>query len=205
MPYIEYFYAPHSVFAYIGSKKLMDICKASGRTLRHRPISLDTVIKAVGSASFAQRNKAHRKYFFGREIARWAEFREVPIIGSRPKYHSNPLDLANGMLIAAIEYGADVDALSHAILQAHWRDDADHGDEETLYRIGNSVGMDSGVLLDAALSPEIQSKLQTNTEDAIARSVFGSPTYFVDGDMFYGQDRLEQVEHALIKPFKGLK
>ena len=203
MPYIEYFYSAHSAFAYIGAKKAMEICVANGRELRHRPIALSPVIEAAGGLPFAERTQAHVDYFFGREIARWAELRDVPIIDFRPTHHDNPLDLPNGMLIAAIEQGADVDTLSHAILQAHWRDDADIADASSLYRIGKSAGLNPNPLLDAAMSPAIQNIHRANTDEAIKRSVFGSPTYFVDGDMFYGQDRLETVVRALHKPFAG--
>jgi len=58
-------------------------------------------------------------------------------------------------------------------------------------------------LLDAALSPETRAVYEANTTEAIRRSVFGSPTYFVHGDMFYGQDRLELVERTLKQPFDG--
>jgi 2-hydroxychromene-2-carboxylate isomerase len=58
-------------------------------------------------------------------------------------------------------------------------------------------------LLDLALSPEVKTIYRANTDEAIRRSVFGSPTYFVDGDMFYGQDRLDMVERALRKPYAG--
>ena len=58
-------------------------------------------------------------------------------------------------------------------------------------------------LLDAALAPETQAVYEANIKDAIHRSVFGSPTYFVDGDMFYGQDRLDLVERAPVTPFAG--
>ncbi len=202
MSYIEYFYSAHSAFAYIGAEKIIDICKSNGRVLRHRPIALSPVIEAAGGASFAGRTQAHVDYFFAREIARWAELRDMPIIDYRPTHHDNPLDLSNGMLIAAIEQGADVDALSFAILQAHWRNDADIADVKTLHHIGKSVGLAPNPLLDTALSPEIQAIHQANTDEAIGRNVFGSPTYFVEGDMFYGQDRLELVERALHTPFK---
>ncbi len=202
MSFIEYFYSAHSAFAYIGAKKIIDICKSNGRKLRHRPIALSPVIEAAGGASFAGRTQAHVDYFFGREITRWAELRNLPVIDYRPTHHDNPLDLPNGMLIAAIDQGADVDALSFAILQAHWRDDADIADVQTLHHIGKSAGLDPNPLLDAALSTNIQAIHQANTNEAIRRSIFGSPTYFVDGDMFYGQDRLELVERALHTPFK---
>jgi len=110
------------------------------------------------------------------------------------------MTLANGMLIAGIKQGIDVDALAHCMLEAHWRDDADLADAKTLATLGQKVGLDPVPLLDAALSPETQAVYEANTEEAIRRSVFGSPTYFVHGDMFYGQDRLKLVERTLTLP-----
>jgi len=105
------------------------------------------------------------------------------------------------MLIAGLGCRVDISRLAHAILEGHWRDDADLGDRPTLAAIGRSVGVDPEPLLDAALTPEVQRIYRANTEEAIRRSVFGSPTYVVDGDMFYGQDRLEMVERALSQPY----
>ena len=59
------------------------------------------------------------------------------------------------------------------------------------------------MLFEAAETEAVVSEYEANTQEAIERSVFGSPTYFVGGDMFYGQDHLELVERALLKPFDG--
>lgn len=201
MPSIEYFYSAHSAFAYIGSSKLLEICAAFDCTLVHRPFRLSPVVEAARSPSFPGRSRAHIDYFFGREIERWAEYRNVPIIAHRPTFHDNSLDLSNGMLIAAAEKGADVDALSHAVLQAHWRDDIDLADDAALAAAARGAGIDPAPLLQAALSEAVQEIHEKNTQEAIARNVFGSPTYFLSGDMFYGQDHLELVERALATPF----
>ena len=113
------------------------------------------------------------------------------------------MTLVNGMLIAGIKQDIDVNALAHCMLEAHWRDDADLADATTLASLGAKAGLDPVPLLDAALSPESRDVYESNTEEAIHRSVFGSPTYFVHGDMFYGQDRLELVERTLKQPFAG--
>jgi 2-hydroxychromene-2-carboxylate isomerase len=105
------------------------------------------------------------------------------------------------VLIAALAQGHTIDALAHAMLEQHWRDDADLADAPTLARIARGVGIDPEPLLAAARTPQVQQQYQANTDEAVRRSVFGSPTYFVDGDMFYGQDRLELVERALSKPY----
>ncbi|MEL0018327.1 MAG: DsbA family protein, partial [Rickettsiales bacterium] len=106
---------------------------------------------------------------------------------------------------AGLLEGVDVDALAHRMLEAHWRDDADLADPGTLSRLAREAGIQAPeMLLAAATSPEVAAIYEANTAEAIERSVFGSPTYFVDGDMFYGQDHLELVARALKQPFQGV-
>ncbi|KPA20954.1 2-hydroxychromene-2-carboxylate isomerase [Shimia sp. SK013] len=198
---IEYFYSTHSAFAYLGAKKLAEICEAHDCRLIHRPFALSPVVEAAGGLSFAGRTQAHVDYFFGREIERWAEYRGVPVIAHRPTYHDNALHLSSGMLIAAEQAGLDVDALSFAMLQGHWRDDTDLANPEDLARVAETVGVDAAPLIMTAMTPNVQAVFEENTQEALARGVFGSPTYFVDGDMFYGQDHLELVERAVAQPF----
>jgi len=119
-----------------------------------------------------------------------------------PEFHWNDMTLANEMLIAATLQNADTDSLAHALLESHWLNDADLANHETLETLAKGVDVDPAPLLDAALSDEVAQIYEANTEEAIERSVFGSPTYFIDGDMFYGQDRLEMVERALRQPYK---
>lgn len=200
-PEIEYFYSAHSAYAYLGSATLRAIAAEVGARIVHRPYTLSPVVEALGAVPFAKRSRAHVDYFFGRELVRWAEWRDAPIIAHRPTYHDNPLTLPNGLLIAAQDACADVDALSHAILEAHWRDDADIADRDVLAGLCRTCGLEAEALLDAAMSGDVQARHDANTSEAQARAVFGSPTYFVGGDMFYGQDRLEMVARALRRPF----
>lgn len=197
-PVIEYFYSAHSAYAYLGAWELQRVADAAGAHVQHRPFDFMPVMDAAGGRRFKDRTQAHVDYFFGREMVRWAEWRDLPMIRHRPTFHDNPLRLANGMIIAA---GAQAPALSRAILQAHWRDDADIADRATLNGIAGHIGMDGAALLVAAQTDAVQAQHNANTQEAIARNVFGSPTYFVGGDMFYGQDRLDMVARALDKPF----
>jgi len=199
MAVIEYFYSAHSAYAYLGAQKLSQICSSYDCTVLHRPINLSPVVEAAGAQPFGSRSQAHVDYFFGREIERWADYREVGMIDYRPTHHDNPLTLANGLIIAAAEAKAPVDKLSFAILQAHWLNDADLADGATLAAVVADLDLDVDALLDAALSEPIQALHDQYTQEAITRSVFGSPCYFLDGDKFYGQDRLEQIEYALKK------
>lgn len=208
MATIEYFYSSHSSYAYIGSARFMAIANARGRSITHRPMDLRKVVATTGPGPTNSLTPQRRAYFSGREIARWAQMRDVAIQNRRPTHHDHDITLSNGMLIAALEKGHNIDQLAHSLLEAHWRNDADLADAKTLIRLGDAAGLDGRALLgaalnDTALNDTVQRVYQANTEEAIRRSVFGSPTYFVDGDMFYGQDHLELVDRACVQPFDG--
>ncbi|MEH6443887.1 MAG: DsbA family protein [Oceanospirillaceae bacterium] len=198
---IDFYYSAHSAFAYIGFKRMMEIMSAHNVQLLHRPIKLATVVYASGAQQFSQRSEIHNNYYFGREIERWAEFRSMDIISHTPTYHHENLDLVSGMLVAGGEQGVDMGRLAFAILESHWRYDSDLTDVDTLTKSVLEVGIDPKPLLDIALSPEIIKIYEKNTKDAISLGALGSPTFVLDGDMFYGQDRLDLLERALVKPF----
>lgn len=201
MTEVVYYYSAHSAFAYLGSAKLSQICAQAGATLIHRPIALTPVVEAQGSLPFRDRTQAHVDYFFGREIERWAEFRGVPIVKFRPTHHDADYSLANGMIAALGALGPEVDAMAHAVLEAHWRDDADLSNPQTLGSLAANLGHDPMRLLAMAASTDVQDRIAANSALAREGAVFGSPTYVVNGDPFYGQDHLELVERALAAPF----
>lgn len=200
---IEYFYSAHSAFAYLGSARLLDLAAKRQLRIRHVPIDLKRVMDAAGSVWFRERTRPHYAYFFGREIVRWSEYRNAPVTNGTPTHHHKDMTLPNCLLIAALINGDNIDKLSHGILEAHWRYDADIADPESLSRIVSSLDFDASALLAQASSESVLDAFNLNTEEAINRTVFGSPTYFVDGDMFYGQDHLEFIERAIDQPFRG--
>jgi len=202
-PEIEYFYSPHSAFAYLGATELQAIIVRTGARVLHRPFNLDRVVTAISGTYFGSQSEKHRSYFFNRELERWGEHRKLPIVDFRPTFHDNDMTLPACLLIAAQEHDYNVDQISLAMMQAHWRDDADITDQSFLERMIDNLGLDGASLLAKATDPHCHDLYERNTTEAIGRSVFGSPTYFVKGDMFYGQDRLEMVERALNQPYKG--
>ncbi|WP_305989359.1 2-hydroxychromene-2-carboxylate isomerase [Roseibium sp. MMSF_3544] len=202
MAVIEYVYSAHSAFAYLGSAEIQRICADHGVVLVHRPILLSPVVEAQRSPAFRKRTQQHVDYFFGREIERWAEFRSVPIINHRPSQHDADYSIASGMIIALGETGPQTDRMAHRLMDAHWREDVDLSDEIALKAIARELGLDPETHLTKAASREVQDTLQANTQWAVSKALFGSPTYVVDGDPFYGQDHLPLVERALKTPFK---
>ena len=88
------------------------------------------------------------------------------------------------------------------MMYAHWVNDANLSNLDDLTKIINSVGLNADTLIEASNSKDVLDTYNKNTEEAVAMSVFGSPTYVIDGDMFYGQDSLGLVEYALNRPFQ---
>ncbi|MEX0369935.1 MAG: 2-hydroxychromene-2-carboxylate isomerase [Tateyamaria sp.] len=201
MSELTYYYSAHSAFAYLGSVEVMRICSDHGLTLVHRPIPLSPVAEAQGSLPFRARTQAHVDYFFGREIERWAEIRGVPIVTFRPTHHDADYALASGLILALGDRGLQVDAMAHALLEAHWRDDIDLSNEGTLHRIARDLGHDADAPLRTARTEEVAARYAQNAQDALAANVFGSPTYVYDGEVFYGQDRFDLLERAIKTPF----
>ena len=146
MSEIEYFYSAHSAYAYLGSARLMQIAQAATRRIAHRPMDLRKVVAVTGPGSTNGLTPERRSYFSGREIERWAEFRAAPVMQGIPTYHDKNMTLSNGMLIAGLLQGIDIDQLAHCMLEAHWRDDADLADKKTLSQLGKSAGVDPGRL-----------------------------------------------------------
>jgi len=198
---IEYFYSALSAFAFLVARKLSEIARAHGSRIHPRPMDFWPVVNGANPHHSGKRSHAHMDYFFGREIKRWGEWRDLPIMEGRPTYHDNPLHIAGGLIIAAQAEGVDVDGLSFEILKSHWSEDSDISDVATLHKIATAQGLGADALLQIGASQLVQDEYAANTAGAMARDVFGSPTYFVGGVMFYGQDRLEMVDRALTKPF----
>jgi 2-hydroxychromene-2-carboxylate isomerase len=197
---IDYYYSTRSPFAYLGAQRIVDLARRFDRRLVHHPVDLSRVVPAAGGQPFDRRPAAHKAYYYGREIERWSEYLGIPSLVD-PVHHFGDRILPSGVVLAARAAGADVDRLHVAILTALWLDDRDIANADVLADLISGIGADAKAILDAALSDTIQAEFNRCTEKAIAAGVPGAPTYVVDGDLFYGQDRLMMVERALERPF----
>lgn len=101
-------------------------------------------------------------------------------------------------MIAARSFGRDAAlSLSHAVLRAIWQEDRNIADPALLEALADAVGLNGAALMEAARMPEALEAFQRDTDTAIAEGVFGAPTWIVDGERFWGQDRLDFLEERL--------
>jgi 2-hydroxychromene-2-carboxylate isomerase len=197
VPDIEYYYSVSSVFAYFGSHRLTELAQRHGARVIHKPIFHGVVVPETGGLRFRTMSPVRIAHFF-REVERWSAYLNIPVVSGDPKNHYTARELPSGMVIAAQRHGLDVDTLSFKICEALWRDERDMADASVLAEIATSLGMDAELLLNDALLPDVQAEYEKNSKDCVAKGGFGSPTYVVNDEPFWGQDRLEFVERALV-------
>jgi hypothetical protein len=126
------------------------------------------------------KSKAPVAYFFGREIERWSEARR-PCSAFPPNTPQTDPGLANGMLIAGLGRGIDIDRLPHAMLEAHWRDDADLADVQSVKLLVSSIRALVGALYEVLM---VRKSWATDFPDTSSRARRGSPVHGSGGIRF---------------------
>lgn len=195
---IDYFFAPHSPWTYLGHARLVAMADAAGATVRLKPMDLNQVFPVSGGLPLAQRAPQRQAYRLV-ELARFAQHLQLPL-NLQPRFFPVKSDDA-ARLILAVEAGQGApQALAFAgrVMAAVWAQERNIADATVLAELLADQGLPAA-LLDVAQAPEVQQRYQAFTQEAIDLQVFGAPTYVVDGEMFWGQDRLDFVERALAR------
>lgn len=192
---IEYFFTSISPFSYLGHDAIVGVAAKHGATLNYRPVNLAGLWAESGAVPLPQRPVVRQKYRLV-ELQRCAAFRDLPIT---PKPAHFPVDaaLADHTVIAIRQSGGDPAAYLGAVFRAIWAEEKNIGDEAVLAELLAASGFDPEDILRAAKAEETAAIRATNTEDAVSAGAVGVPAYVVDGETFWGQDRVELVDHML--------
>ncbi|MEQ1517054.1 MAG: 2-hydroxychromene-2-carboxylate isomerase [Usitatibacteraceae bacterium] len=196
-PVIQYWFSVASPWTWLGSARFIELARASDARVEVLPMELGDVFAATGGRPFADRPTA-RKTYRQLELARWSKHLDIPLTLEPRFYPVDRLPASCLVIAASNEAGCEVsDAandtlpLTHAILRAIWAEDRNIADWSTLAAIANDVGLDGNALVEIAQQPATAEQYRRITERAIAAQVFGAPTYVIEGERFWGQDRLD--------------
>ena len=193
---ITYFLAPQSPWTYLGHARLVTLARANDAPVDIKPFDLGRVFSVSGGLPLAKRAPQRQSYRL-LEMARWAAHLGVPL-NPQPKFFPAPPEPAARLIIAArtsLGAGAALE-VAGAIMTALWSEERNIGDDATLVQLADLAGFDGRMLMKSAATAGVQEQLDKNTDEAIAANVFGAPWYIVDGEGFWGQDRLDFVERA---------
>ena len=194
---IDYYFATISPYAYLGHDRFAAIARKHGATVAVKPINLGEVFPVSGGLPLSKRAPQRQAYRLV-ELERWAQYLGKPM-RIQPQYFPVNGDLAAYWILAAAESGpAQALALAGAVGRAIWEQDRNIADAATMEAIAAECGLPKS-LAQRAQAPEIAEKYAALTREAIARGVFGAPTYIVEDELFWGQDRLDFLDRKMAK------
>ena len=191
MKSIDYYFSPVSPWTYLGHARLAVIAARAGATIKAKPVDYGLIFPVSGGLPLGKRapqRQASRLV----ELARWRAFLKLPLT-IQPKFF--PVDGTQGAYLIA---GADESkrmSIAEDVLSAVWVREENIADPAVLSAIAARQGVND---VDSTLG---KGKLayEANTQEALALNVFGAPTYAFNGELFWGQDRLDFLERALAR------
>ena len=195
---IEFWFDFGSPTTYLAHTQLPRIAREAGAQLIYKPMLLGGVFKATGNTSPVAVPAKGR--WMNRDIARWAARYGVPF-AFNPHFPINTLTLMRGAAGLQLRQPEAFGAYVDAVFQAMWAAPRNLGDSSEvatlLATLPAGLGLSAEAFTALVADPEVKARLVANTDEAVARGVFGAPTCFVGEAMFFGQDRLDFVREAL--------
>ena len=193
---IDFIFDFGSPNGYLAWKALPAVGQRTGARVNLIPCLLGGIFKLTNNASpvVAFAEVKGKLAYETLETRRFVEKHGLTAFRQNPHFPVNTLLIMRG-LVAAQRAGVG-EAYLEAVLKAMWEDGEKMDDPEVVRRVLDAAGLDGAALLAATQDPEVKAELMTNTEAAVARGAFGIPTFFVGDEMFFGKERLGQVEEA---------
>ncbi|RYX90731.1 MAG: 2-hydroxychromene-2-carboxylate isomerase [Comamonadaceae bacterium] len=193
---IDYYFTPQSPWTYLGHARFAAMARAAGATVNLLPADFGQVFAVSGGLPLGKRAPQRQAYRL-LELGRFGEHLKMPI-NVQPRFFPVGGDPAARVIIAVQQHDG-VDAamtVSGAIFKAVWEQERDIASDAVLAELLAECGLDVA-RLEQSRAPAVQAQYDANTKAAIDNAVFGAPTFVVDGEMFWGQDRLDFVERKL--------
>ncbi|HRK24172.1 MAG TPA: 2-hydroxychromene-2-carboxylate isomerase [Beijerinckiaceae bacterium] len=202
---IDYYFAIYSPWSYIGHKPFIEIATRHRLPITYKPTPLLEVFAETGGVPLAQRPPARQSYRWV-ELQRWRDKRGLSL-NLKPKFWPYKSTLADRCVIAVQQTEHDPDTFLTLAYKAVWSKDLNLDDESLVASLLSASGLDPGRIIHLANSEAVQARYRQNKDDAVAAGVFGAPSYVIEGEIFWGQDRLDLLSDMLAsgrKPYRPL-
>lgn len=193
---IDYYFSLVSPWAYLGHAKFVALARHHGLTINYCPVNLPDVFAESGGLPLPKRHPARQRYRL-LELQRWRVKRDVDL-EIHPKFWPFDHQFADRTVLAASLLGHDPAAYLELCFKGVWAHDLNLADQAVLEGLARRAGLDPVALFAAADSEPVIEAYKGNVAKALADNVIGSPCYVRRGEVFWGQDRLELLEDAII-------
>jgi 2-hydroxychromene-2-carboxylate isomerase len=195
---IDYYFAPQSPWTYLGHARFAAMASQATATVRVLPVDLGRVFPVSGGLPLPKRAPQRQSYRL-LELKRFSEYLGMPM-NVQPKFFPVSGDDSAKLIIAVdIHDGAEAAMrIAGAVMAACWEQERNIASETTLIELLTEQSLHPA-RLEQAHSQAVQQRYDADTARAIEKGVFGAPSYVVDGEMFWGQDRLDFVERKLLR------
>jgi 2-hydroxychromene-2-carboxylate isomerase len=187
---IDFFFDFSSPYAYLASEQIEAIATKFKRSVAYKPVLLGVIFKAIGTQPLIEYPK--KGDYSRHDFERSARYAKVPF-KMPPKFPVNTVNAARALLWLQASGSAKAVSFVHRTFRAYFAEERDISDAAVLADIAEDLGVDKNAMLAAAQDPAIKDKLRLACEEALARGVFGAPYIVVDGEPFWGNDRLPQI------------
>jgi carboxymethylenebutenolidase len=195
--HVDYYVSLNSPWTYLASKRFEAIAAKHGAAVTIWPVDFGSVFAVSGGLPLPKRSPQRQAYRM-MELKRWKQQLAIPLTLEPKFFPANELSAARCVTaLREQDRMADAIKVAHAVLHALWVDEKNTGDPETLRSIIAGCGLDAAAVVKASEAPEIAAKRDAYTKHAIDQGVFGAPSFVIDGEIFWGQDRLEFVDRKL--------
>jgi 2-hydroxychromene-2-carboxylate isomerase len=192
---VDYYFSFSSPWAYIGHKAFRDVVAAHDLEVNHKAVVLVDLFSETGGLPLMKRHPVRQRYRMV-ELQRWRDKRGLNF-HLQPKHVPLNARLADGVVIAAIEAGLDPDPFLQRAFPAVWEQELNLADPAVVAKLADEAGLPGQKLVARSASTDISDAYEQNRQEAIAADVFGSPVYVLEGEVFWGQDRIELLADAL--------
>jgi 2-hydroxychromene-2-carboxylate isomerase len=192
---IDYYFSMASPWAYIGHRPFMEIAARHGASVNYKPIFLGRVFAQTGGLPLPQRHPARQRYRLV-DLQRWREKRGLKF-SLQPKFWPFDVNLIDRIIVAIVAADKDPDPFMRRAMAGIWEEERDLADPLVIAELAEVTGLDSTSLLKSAQGTMTEAVYALNLENAVAADVFGSPAYVLEGEVFWGQDRLDLLDDAL--------
>jgi 2-hydroxychromene-2-carboxylate isomerase len=196
---IEFFFDCSSPWTYLAFHNIQPLAAELKEPIKWRPVLVGGIFNSVNPSVYAMREQPvqSKMNYMVKDLQDWAQRANLKICMPPKVFPVNSVKAMRGCLW--LEQQGKLVPFATAVFEAYWSNEEDISQDAVLLNICKNLGVDGDAFMAGIASVEIKVQLKANTNEAIQRGAFGSPTIYLGDDMYFGNDRLPLLKEAIVR------